>query len=430
MVLYNRGDEMGRRISYEEIKECVEKEGYKILTNKIINAKEMFLVECSKGHRYETNYYRFKAGYRCPYCARNKKLTYDYVKEYIESYGYKLLSTTYTRALDKLTIQCPEGHIFERTFSKFKQTNKCPYCSKGARKFTYNEVKEYIELKGYKLLSHEYNSSNDKLLIKCSKGHVFERSFTNFKRSQRCPICENVNEKRSYEEVKKYIESFNYELLSDTYERARDKLTVKCPKGHIYNVTFSNFKTGYRCPECGKVEMVEKQKHSYDYVKSYFKEYGYELLSKEYKNSHTKVLVQCPEGHKYEVAFSNFKSGTRCPVCNINSKGEQFIIDYLEKHNIYFLHDIGYFKDLISNQKCVLRPDFILPKEKIWIEYDGEQHFKPIEHFGGLDAFIDLKIKDTMKNKYAEKHNWKLIRIPYWEFDNIESILNKELKIS
>ena len=128
------------------------------------------------------------------------------------------------------------------------------------------------------------------------------------------------------------------------------------------------------------------------------------------------------------VTFKGILMGGCMDILNVICGTPYFEIDdYLEKHNIYFLHDIGYFKDLISNQKCVLRPDFILPKEKIWIEYDGEQHFKPIEHFGGLDAFIDLKIKDTMKNKYAEKHNWKLIRIPYWEFDNIEKILTKEL---
>ena len=31
------------------------------------------------------------------------------------------------------------------------------------------------------------------------------------------------------------------------------------------------------------------------------------------------------------------------------------------------------------------------------------------------------------QNKYTKENNWKLIRIPYWEFDNIEKILTKEL---
>ena len=32
------------------------------------------------------------------------------------------------------------------------------------------------------------------------------------------------------------------------------------------------------------------------------------------------------------------------------------------------------------------------------------------------------------KDEYAKKHGWKLIRIPYWEFDNIENILEKEIQ--
>lgn len=33
-----------------------------------------------------------------------------------------------------------------------------------------------------------------------------------------------------------------------------------------------------------------------------------------------------------------------------------------------------------------------------------------------------------MKNDYVREKGYKLIRIPYWEFDNIEEILNEELK--
>ena len=32
-----------------------------------------------------------------------------------------------------------------------------------------------------------------------------------------------------------------------------------------------------------------------------------------------------------------------------------------------------------------------------------------------------------MKNKYAMDNDIQLIRIPYWEFDNIEEILKREL---
>ena len=41
--------------------------------------------------------------------------------------------------------------------------------------------------------------------------------------------------------------------------------------------------------------------------------------------------------------------------------------------------------------------------------------------------FVDIKIRDTIKTEYCKKNNIKLIRIPYWEINNIEEILNKEI---
>ena len=72
----------------------------------------------------------------------------------------------------------------------------------------------------------------------------------------------------------------------------------------------------------------------------------------------------------------------------------------------------------------LLRPDFILPDYKIWIEYDGEFHYEKM--YEG-DYSDEIRIHDKRKDEYAKKHGWKLIRIPYWEFDNIENILEKEL---
>jgi len=64
------------------------------------------------------------------------------------------------------------------------------------------------------------------------------------------------------------------------------------------------------------------KKLKYEDVKNYIESYGYQLVSKEYKDSHNKLKVQCPKGHIYEVSFYNFKIGRRCPYCakNANEK--------------------------------------------------------------------------------------------------------------
>jgi len=61
------------------------------------------------------------------------------------------------------------------------------------------------------------------------------------------------------------------------------------------------------------------------------------------------------------------------------------------------------------------------------IEYDGIQHFKPIKYFGGEEKFKFQQKTDFIKNEYCKNNNIKLLRIPYWEFDNIKLILAKEL---
>ena len=71
--------------------------------------------------------------------------------------------------------------------------------------------------------------------------------------------------------------------------------------------------------------------------------------------------------------------------------------------------------------------DFYLPDYNILIEFDGKQHYV-IESFGkDLDTFISIKIRDTIKNIYCDKNNLNLIRIPYWEINNIEEILNNKI---
>ena len=60
----------------------------------------------------------------------NKKLTLEYVKSFIENEGYTLLSKEYLNAAIKLTLLCPNGHIYKVTWNNFSRKNgsRCPIC--------------------------------------------------------------------------------------------------------------------------------------------------------------------------------------------------------------------------------------------------------------------------------------------------------------
>jgi hypothetical protein len=102
-----------------------------------------------------------------------KKLTYQEVESYYNSFGYELLTTEYINNKTKLITKCPIGHVFEMLFNSFKNGYRCPICSKKKKK-TIEEIKEYIESQGYQLLSKEYINSNTKLKLLCNKGHYLE----------------------------------------------------------------------------------------------------------------------------------------------------------------------------------------------------------------------------------------------------------------
>ena len=78
------------------------------------------------------------------------------------------------------------------------------------------------------------------------------------------------------------------------------------------------------------------------------------------------------------------------------------------------------FSDLHTNN-VPLRFDFAIFNKQHQliqlIEYDGKQHYIPVEKFGGEKAFNHLKLNDERKNKYCKEHNIKLVRIPYTNLD-------------
>ena len=80
------------------------------------------------------------------------------------------------------------------------------------------------------------------------------------------------------------------------------------------------------------------------------------------------------------------------------------------------------FNDCIVKRK--LKFDFYLPKKNLIIEFDGEQHFKPMDYFGGEKLFKMQQKYDIIKNDYAKTNKIQLIRIPYNRLNDIQNILN------
>lgn len=97
------------------------------------------------------------------------------------------------------------------------------------------------------------------------------------------------------------------------------------------------------------------------------------------------------------------------------------IKDFLDNNNIKYIQEKTFSG---CRYYYCLRFDFYLPDYNCCIEYDGEQHYKEVDFFGGEKGYEERKRNDSIKNKYCKENNISLLRIPYFDFNNIDNILN------
>lgn len=146
----------------------------------------------------------------------------------------------------------------------------------------------------------------------------------------------------------------------------------------------------------------------------------YYLIS-EYKTPHDVITIahnKC--GGAFDTTLNKFLSeNDRCPDCKY-SKGEQMVREWLIKNNIAHVKQYR-FPD--CKFKRTLPFDFYLPTFNTVIEFDGDQHFYPVERFGGVRAFQYRRRCDFIKTKYCIENNIRLIRLTK------ESDFDEDLKV-
>jgi hypothetical protein len=145
--------------------------------------------------------------------------------------------------------------------------------------------------------------------------------------------------------------------------------------------------------------------------------YGIEFLYQDNMNEKGQWLWKCRCGicgNLFTALPAKVNNGhiTSCG-CRVQSSGEEYIAVVLKEFNIDFIPQYK-FDDCKS--KYVLRFDFAIMDNNAavgLIEYDGKQHFEPIDFFGGIDGFKASKERDQIKNTYCKLHNIPLLRLPY-----------------
>lgn len=242
--------------------------------------------------------------------------------------------------------------------------------------------------------------------------------------------CANNFQKPKWNDIVAQFNERGYILLSEEYVNAKTKLEYICPKHQEYGsqyITYNNLKQGFGCKYCGIEKVADSKRLLFDEVKEIFDKHDMILLDQEYKNSNTPMKYICKHHKNFGVQYMALSNAYKqhCPYCNV-IKGENKISHYLLEHNIQFIPHKSY-DNLRGIKGGKLSYDFYLAKFNLLIEYQGEQHEHPVDVFGGEEQFKVQQEHDRRKREYAQKHNIKLLEIWYYDFFQLEKILDKEL---
>lgn len=153
------------------------------------------------------------------------------------------------------------------------------------------------------------------------------------------------------------------------------------------------------------------------------------LCGKEQYVNCDKFGIYPPTNYGYH-AYHGYWSEVSCECHSISSF--QWIVNkLLIENNVSYRVEYS-FPDLYGCfGKNKLRFDFAILNNdgsvKCLVECQGEQHYKPVEEFGGKNKY-DIQIKnDNLKKAYVQKHNIQMVEISYKhkKFEKIETILKE-----
>ena len=275
----------------------------------------------------------------------------------------------------------------------------------------------------------EYIRNSIKVKIICNTHGIFEQRPTNHLDGQGCPKCAKessflTNENFISNANRIHNLTYNYEKVR--YIRNDKKVIIICPThGEFLQSPNHHINMKQGCPKCkyAKIKLnlenfikksIIKHGNRYDYSK--INEFSF----------NKKVTIICPiHGEFLQLPNNHSNLGYGCYMCK-NSIGEKAISNILDSMNIKYIREKTFEQ---CRNKNKLPFDFYLPEYNICIEYQGIQHFKPIDYFGGEKRFKEQIKNDNIKLKWCKENGINFIKISYCD-NIIEKILNFQTKIN
>lgn len=326
----------------------------------------------------------------------------------------------YIDAKSKILHRCKiDGYEWYVRPSSILSGIGCPRCS-GVERYGHDTYIKKVAAAHHNIeVVERYVNSRTPILHKCKiDGYEWFARPANILHGEGCPRCSKV-ERYTQDEYVKRVGEINQDIeVVGEYIGTHVKTLHKCKiDGYEWFVSPHDVLEGHKCPRC-----IGRERYTNEgYIKRVSEINPDIEVVGEYSGSTVPILHRCKiDGYEWYATPSNILQGYGCHKCGKHSNGENIISNWLDDKHILYIQQKTFDG---CKSKIALRFDFYLLDYNICIEYNGKQHYEPVDFFGGEDGFNALIKRDKIKADYCKKNNTPLIIIPY--FADINEELNK-----
>jgi hypothetical protein len=315
----------GQEKTIEDMHKIALERGGKCLSEKYISARSKLEWQCAQGHEFKATPDHMIRGRWCPNCSSGlgericraffeqlfkTKFPKSYPPWLLNKTGRRLELDGYSKEL-KLAFEHQGKHhyklveYFQRTQSRlYEQIERdelkkhlCKKC--GVSLIIVPEIPTLLPIDEVK----------DHMKMECIRNGVVLPSTFDDTPINLIEAYSTAKTKMALEELKFIARERGGRCLSHVYVNITTKLPWECKKKHQWKATPGSIKQGSWCPYC-----AGRHKTILDMIKL-AESRGGKCLSNVYVNASTKLLWQCPNGHKWLAIPDSIRRGTWCPTC-------------------------------------------------------------------------------------------------------------------
>lgn len=367
-----------------------------------------------------------------------------------EMYGnrYDTSLVDYKDREKHITLICPEHGLFTirpRTLfngEKGKAPHGCWKCSGlpdpsenhplTAKEF-YRRVEIIYRNKSITFKRKRNVSMKTKITAICAKHGGITHTAEWWLNRKGCEYCNGKFFPGDWMKNAKAVHGDKYEYVGEAPKKYNSFIHYICHTHGLQKQRYDiHVQQGCGCAYCtGHLpRSIEIRKENF--LKKAHKKYGdlFTYNMDEYKNNDTPISITC-RIHKYTFKTTpdtHTRKNGSCPVCSMSS-GELQIFLWLSKRNIENIPQYHIRNENPNLDIKYLMVDFYVPTYNLFIEFQGEQHFKDVSFFRRDKDWSLQKqqLRDQTMRDYCQRHNIRLLEIKFDQQEEIEKLLEETI---